>query len=164
MPPGHFCEAVNIRVVPVANAPEGIRGKLRYGYYTILFTFCTDGFIKKKKKGQNSSEFCPFSGTRENLRVSLRRKAFAAVNSLAFGRFEGHLALLAALSADGRKHFSRTLLPILSCSTALFASLGLVFKAFGCVEFLLTGGEHEILATIFALQCLVLEHTFSFLA
>lgn len=92
---------------------------------------------------------------------SLCCEAFAAVNSLTLGGLEGHLALLAALYADCIKHFSSTSLRILSCGAALFASLGLVLKSLGCVEFLLTCCEHELIATIFALQCLVLVHVSS---
>jgi len=99
----------------------------------------------------------------ENLSVSLFSKALAAVDSLAFGRIEGHLALLATVRTDSGEHFSRSLLRVLSCGTALLASLGLVFKALRSIEFLLTGGEHEIVAAIFALQCLVLVHGFFFL-
>ena len=94
---------------------------------------------------------------------SLCCEALAAVNRFAFGRLEGHLAFLTALRANSCEHFSRTSLRVLLCGTAVLTSGGLVFESSGCVEFLLTGGEHEIVATIFALQCLVLVHGFFFL-
>ena len=92
------------------------------------------------------------------LSFSLRCEACAAVNRLSFGGLEGHLALTTAFYANSREHFSCTLLRILSRCTAVLASGRLILKALGCIEFLLTGSEHEIVATIFALQCLVLEH------
>ena len=85
-------------------------------------------------------------------------EALAAINRFAFGRLEGHLALLAALRANSCEHFSRTSLRILLCGAALFTSGGFILESSGCIEFLLTCGEHEIIATIFALQCLVLVH------
>ena len=95
------------------------------------------------------------------LRVLVCGEALAAVNSLTFGGLEGHLAFLATVCANCREHFSCALSCVLSCGTAVLASLGLVLESLGCIEFLLTCGEHEIIATIFALQCLVLVHGFS---
>ena len=89
---------------------------------------------------------------------SLCCEALAAEYCLTFGGLEGHLALLAALYADCIEHLSCTLLRILLSGTALLASGGLVLKASGCIELLLTCGEHELIATISALQCLVLVH------
>ena len=112
-------------------------------------------------------KFCQISSffwLKENLCVSHLSKALAAVDSLAVGGLEGHLAFLATVRTDGGEHFSGSLLRVLSCGTAILASLGLVLKALRCVELLLTGGEHEIVSAIFALQCLVLVHGFSFLA
>ena len=91
---------------------------------------------------------------------SLCCEALAAVNRLTFGGLEGNLAILTALYTNSCEHFSRALLCILSCGTAVLASGGLILKASGCIEFLLTSGEHEIVATFFALQCLVLVHGF----
>ena len=95
------------------------------------------------------------------LRVLSCCEALAAVNSLTFGGLEGHLAFLATVCANCGEHFSRSLGCVLSCGTAILASLGLVLESLGCIEFLLTGGEHEIVSAIFALQCLVLVHGFS---
>ena len=87
-------------------------------------------------------------------------KAFAAVNSLAFGRIEGHFAFFAAFSANSVEHFSCSLDCVLASIAAGLASLGFVLEALFCVEFLFTCSEHEILATILALQCFVLIHVF----
>lgn len=102
----------------------------------------------------------PRDRLKENLCVSLSGEALAAVHSFAFGGLEGHLAFLTAISTNSAEHFSRASLCILSCVAAFFASLGFVFESLCCVEFLLTCGEHEIIATVFALQCLVLVHVF----
>ena len=92
---------------------------------------------------------------------SLCCKALAAVNRLSLGRLEGHLTLFAALYANCGEHFSRTLLRILLCGAALLTSGGLVLKASRCIELLLTCCEHELVAAVSALQCLVLIHGFS---
>jgi hypothetical protein len=87
-------------------------------------------------------------------------EACAAINRLTLGRLEGNLALCTALNANGSKHLSCTLLRILLSGAALLASGGLVLESLGCVEFLLTCGEHEVIATVSALQSFVLEHVF----
>jgi len=88
------------------------------------------------------------------------RKALAAIYSLAFGGVERNLALFATFSANCIEHFSCTLDAVLSCGTAFLASLGFVIEALLCIEFLLTCGEHKLIAAIFAFQCLVLVHVF----
>ena len=110
---------------------------------------------------KNNKKRMPFEHPLFRGRTELRSScgvALAAVYSLAFGRIEGHLAFLAAVCAYGIEHLSRSLGAVLSCITACLASLGLVLEALLSIEFLLTGGEHEIVAAIFALQCLVLVH------
>ena len=87
-------------------------------------------------------------------------KAFAAVHRFAFGRIEGHFAGLAALGADGIEHLAIASGRSLAGVTAFFASLGFVLETLFRIELLLTGGEHEILAALLALQCLVLIHVF----
>ena len=113
----------------------------------------------KNRHGQKSVPI--FLLLKANLRVLVCGEALAAVNGLTFGGLEGHLAFLATVCANCREHFSCALSCVLSCGTAVLASLGLVLESLGCIEFLLTCGEHEIIATIFALQCLVLVHGFS---
>ena len=90
-------------------------------------------------------------------------KASTAVNGFTLGGLEGHLALRTALSTNCGEHFSLALLCILLCSTAVSASGRLILKALGCIELLLTSGEHEIIATISTLQSLVLVHVSFFL-
>ena len=85
-------------------------------------------------------------------------EALAAVNSLAFGRIEGHSRFLTALSADRGEHLADALGGVLSGITAFLASLGLVLEALLRVELLLTGREHEVVAAILAFQRFVLKH------
>ena len=123
--------------------------------YSVVFFFRTvvQGRLHPYVYGKSEAQklFCVLS-------CSLCCEALAAINGLTFGGLEGHLALLAALYADCIEHLSCTLLRILLSGTALLASGGLVLKTSRCVELLLTCGEHELIATISALQCLVLVH------
>ena len=101
---------------------------------------------------------CIFFIRRYGLLASSDSKALAAVNSLALGRIERHLALLAAISADCIEHLSCTLHAVLASIAAGLASLGLVLEALLCIELLLTGSEHEVVAAILAFQRFVLKH------
>ena len=49
---------------------------------------------------------------------------------------------------------------VLAGISALSASLRLVLEALLCIELLLTSGEYELLAALFAYQCLVCVHSF----
>ena len=88
-------------------------------------------------------------------------KAFAAIHRSVISRLEGHFGLGAAVGANGGVHLSLLLRRILSGVTAGLASLRLVLEASFCIEFLLTGSEHELRATVFAHQGLVFVHSFS---
>ena len=92
--------------------------------------------------------------------ASSQRKALAAIHRLALGRSEGHLALLPAISADGREHLARTLCAVLTGIAACFASLRFVLEPLLRIEFLLTCREHKFVAAVLAFQCLVLIHVF----
>ena len=85
-------------------------------------------------------------------------KALAAVYGSVAGRLERNFCFLAASCADGSEHLTLGLACVLACVTACLASLGLVLEALLCVEFLLTCGEYELVAALFARQCLVLKH------
>ena len=115
---------------------------------------------KKYKKRCTVSRTSFSVSNEERLVASSGCEALAAVYSLALGRIEGNLAFLTAVSTDGGEHLARTLRTVLASITACLATLGLVLEALLSVEFLLTGGEHEIVAAILALQCLVLIHVF----
>jgi len=131
-----------------------------YRGFMTVFRFYADFFFGGKPEKRNEKR----GGNRLFFRFGTRSvtascgKAFTAVNGLAFGRIEGHFASFSAVSADSIKHLSGASRSGLACIAAGFASLGLVLEALLCIEFLLTGGEHEIIAAFFALQCLVLIH------
>ena len=89
-----------------------------------------------------------------------RGEALAAVNGAILPRLEGHLRLSAAIGANGIVHFARAAIVArrLMGLTALTAAGGLILEALFSVEFLLSGCEHEFLATVTAHQRLVLIH------
>ena len=63
---------------------------------------------------------------------------------------EGHLCLAAAACASSGEELTGATGIVLASITAGLAALGLILEAALCVELLLTGGEHELLAAIFA--------------
>lgn len=78
-------------------------------------------------------------------------KAVAAIDGAVTAGLEGDLALLAALRADSVVHHAlRTGSDTLAGGPAGTAALGLVLEAALGVEFLLTSGENELLAAVFA--------------
>jgi hypothetical protein len=91
----------------------------------------------------------------------LSAEAVAAVNGTIAARFKGNLAGTSAICADGVKHHS-LLAPaggiLLARSTAIFAALRFVGKPFFREEFLLAGGEGEVLSAIFADDVFVAKH------
>ena len=78
------------------------------------------------------------------------RKAIAAVDGTVAGGLEGNLAFRTALGANGIIHHALRTSSALAGSAAGLAALGLILKAALCVEFLLTCGENEFLASVFA--------------
>jgi hypothetical protein len=120
-------------------------------------------YLKKQKKmrGFTAHLFCLLQ--EGELVASSDSKALAAIYSLTLGGVERNLAFLTAVCTNSREHLSCALCTVLAGITACLASLGLVLEALLCIEFLLTGGEHEIVAAILALECLVLVHV-SYLA
>ena len=78
-------------------------------------------------------------------------KAIAAVDGTVAAGLEGDLAVLAALGANCIVHNALgTSSDTLAGCTAGTAALGLVLEAALCVELLLTCGENELVAAIFA--------------
>ena len=63
---------------------------------------------------------------------------------------KGNLRLTAAGGAGRGEVFSGTTGSVLAGVAASLAALGLVLEASLCIELLLTGSEHEFLATLFA--------------
>ena len=85
-------------------------------------------------------------------------EAIAAINGTIAGGLEGNFCFLAAVSASSGKILSCLSGSILLRVSAGLASLGFVLESFLGVEFLFTGGENELAATILAYQCLVFVH------
>ena len=89
-------------------------------------------------------------------------EAVTAVNRTVILRLEGHLGLLAAVSAGDLEHLA--LLTAITAATALVtavtATCWFILESLLSVEFLLTCSEREFLPTLFAYQSLVFKsHT-----
>src|SRR5579884_384750 len=87
--------------------------------------------------------------------------AVAAVDRTVVARQEGHLGLNPAPVADRRKIFARAPGSVAMPAGALrgtagWAAAGLVGEAFGGIKRLLSGGPHEVRATVAATQYLIL--------
>ena len=77
-------------------------------------------------------------------------EALAAEHGTVGLGLEGNLCLAAAASAGSSEELTGTTGSVLAGVAASLAALGLVLEAALCVELLLTGGEHEFLAALFA--------------
>ena len=77
-------------------------------------------------------------------------EALAAENGTVGLGLEGNLCFAAATSAGSGEELTGATGSVLASVTASLAALGLVLEAALCVELLLTGGEHELVATLFA--------------
>ena len=79
-------------------------------------------------------------------------EAVTAINRTVVLRLEGHLGLLAAVSAGDLEHLA--LLTAITAATALVtavtATCRLILETLLSVEFLFTSGESELLATFLA--------------
>ena len=77
-------------------------------------------------------------------------EALAAENGTVGLGLEGHLCLTAATGASSGEELTGATGVVLASVTASLAALGLVLEAALCVEFLLTCGENEFVAALFA--------------
>ena len=77
-------------------------------------------------------------------------EAGAAVHGTVALGLEGHLGLAAALGTDSGEVLTGTTGCVLASVAAGLAALGLVLEAALSVELLLTGGEHKLVAALFA--------------
>ena len=85
-------------------------------------------------------------------------EALAAVNRTVRLGLKGDPSLAAAGSAGSSEELAGTAGGVLARVTAGLAALGLILEALFRIEFLLTGGENELCAALFALQRFVFEH------
>ena len=77
-------------------------------------------------------------------------EALAAENGTVGLGLEGHLCLATATGAAGSEELTGATGVVLASVTASLAALGLILEAALCVELLLTGGENEFVAALFA--------------
>ena len=77
-------------------------------------------------------------------------EALAAENGTVGLGLEGNLCFTTATSAGSSEELTGATGSVLASVTASLAALGLVLEAALCIELLLTGGEHELVATLFA--------------
>ena len=90
---------------------------------------------------------CTFSGLAVGTHLS---EALAAEHGAVSLGLEGHLGLAAATGAGSGEELTGSTGSVLASVTAGLAALGLILEAALCVELLLTGGEHELAAALFA--------------
>ena len=84
------------------------------------------------------------------LAVQLLSKALAAEHGTVGLGLEGNLSLAAATCAGSGEELTGAAGSVLASITASLAALALVLYAPLCLELLLTGGEHELVAALFA--------------
>ena len=77
-------------------------------------------------------------------------EALAAEHGTVGLGLEGNLGFAAAACAGSGEELTGSAGAVLASITASLAALGLVLEAALCVEFLLTGGENEFVAALFA--------------
>ena len=77
-------------------------------------------------------------------------EALAAVYGTVGLGLEGNLCLAAAACAGSGEELTGATGVVLASITASLAALGLILEAALCVEFLLTSGENEFAAALFA--------------
>ena len=77
-------------------------------------------------------------------------EALAAENGTVGLGLEGNLCVAAAACAGSGEELTGAAGSVLAGITAVLASLGLVLEATLSVECLLTSGEHELIAAVFA--------------
>lgn len=75
-------------------------------------------------------------------------EALAAIYRSVLSGFEGDLSLIAAGSAGSCIHLSAFSGSVLSRITASLAALGLIYKAFLCIELLLACSENEFVSAV----------------
>jgi hypothetical protein len=111
-----------------------------------------------EKEFRHSSTVPEGVTVRESALVPHDREAIAAVNRTIGLGLKRNASFLAAASASRSKILPGASGGILARIPAGLATLGLILEASLSVELLLTGGEHELVATLFAYQRLVLIH------
>ena len=103
-------------------------------------------FMQQKKSGCTAAlSVCSLLAL-----VTHLSEALAAEHGTVGLGLEGNLGLAAAVGAGSGEELTGATGSILASVTAGLAALGLVLEAALCVESLLTSGEHELVAALFA--------------
>ena len=123
--------------------PQRIRGALKDNFAVPHDVMLTG---KQNKQGRSS---CPAVHLQLTVSAHLS-EALAAENRTVGLGLEGNLGLAAATGASSGEELTGTAGSVLASITASLAALGLVLEAALCVELLLTGGEYELVAALFA--------------
>ena len=108
-----------------------------------------ESYVNQHQKQKGQEFFLPFCQLQLAFCAHLR-EAFAAENGAVRLGFKGNLCLATATGAGSGEEFTGATGSILASVTASLAALGVVLETALCVEFLLTGGEHIFVATLFA--------------
>ena len=87
-------------------------------------------------------------------------EALAAEHGTVGLGLEGNLSLATATGASSGEELTGSAGSVLASITASLATLGLVLEATLSIESLFAGGEHELIATLFANQILIFVHCF----
>ena len=104
---------------------------------------------KLKNKNKQGRISCPVVHLQLAVCAHLS-EALAAENRTVGLGLEGNLGLAAATGAGSSEELTGTTGSILASVAAGLAALGLVLETALCVELLLTGGENELVAALFA--------------
>ena len=109
------------------------------------------GIARPQNKEGRPGRVCPDLCSVQQLAVSTHlSEALAAENGTVGLGLEGNLCVAAATCAGSGEELTGATGSILASVTAGLAALGLVLEAALCVELLLTSGEHELVAALFA--------------
>jgi hypothetical protein len=116
---------------------------------------------KKVRTASPDSSSISFAMLRRDL-AAAGSEAIPAQDRTVVARFEGDLRLRSALCAYSIVHFTgarrRSAIPAaFPYIPAILATDRLILEAFFRIELLFAGSEYEILATVLALECSVLE-------
>lgn len=113
-----------------------------------------------KKSGRSRPDKININDTAKS--AAAGSEAIPAQDRTVVARFEGDLRLRSALCAYSIVHFTgarrRSAIPAaFPYIPAILATDRLILEAFFRIELLFAGSEYEILATVLALECFVLE-------
>ena len=127
-----------------SQAPGGAIGA--FGKQEAELNECYVNLQTQNKQGRRS---CPVVHLQLAVSAHLSEALAAEHGTVGLG-LEGNLGLAAATGAGSGEELTGATGGVLASVTAGLAALGLVLEAALCVELLLTSGEHELVAALFA--------------